>query len=378
MTISITASHCTYTGDGSTTTFDVKNGANGIYFAAASELTVTLRSGDTITSQSIGTHYTVSGAGSAAGTITFLTAPASGLEIRIERNTPLTNTLDLGNSSPFDPDAVEAQFDKVARSLQDLSRKTAGGTGTHDSTPMTLDPSGDEWDAQSKVIGGVADATENDHAVNYGQLQDVLVDAGAGNVVGPASATDSRIAAFDGTTGKLLKDGGKTISEVETAAANAALNAVRGGVEAAFDTLQELKQGLDSKLGLPEATTAEVRANTPDRALSTDQTWGAADLVSLTDAATIAVNMSLGINFTVTLGGNRTLGAPTNTKNGQSGIILVKQDGTGSRTLAYNAVYKWAGGSAPTLTTTASRTDKIFYVVESSSIIHLSIEKDSR
>lgn len=38
--------------------------------------------------------------------------------------------------------------------------------------------------------------------------------AGSGDVVGPAGATDNRIAAFDGATGKLIKDGGKTIAEV--------------------------------------------------------------------------------------------------------------------------------------------------------------------
>ena len=78
MTLSITASACTYTGDGTTTRFDVKSGSDGIYFETAAELTVTLRTGDTITTQTIATHYTVSGAGSDTGYITFLTAPTSG------------------------------------------------------------------------------------------------------------------------------------------------------------------------------------------------------------------------------------------------------------------------------------------------------------
>ena len=91
--------------------------------------------------------------------------------------------------------------------------------------------------------------------------------------------------------------------------------------------------------------------------------------VALTDAATIAVDLSLGNNFTVTLAGNRTLGAPTNVTAGQSGVIVVTQDGTGSRTLAYNSVYKFAGGTAPTLTTTASAVDVLAYYVESASRI---------
>lgn len=80
---------------------------------------------------------------------------------------------------------------------------------------------------------------------------------------------------------------------------------------------------------------------------------------TLTDAATIAVDAAW-VNHKVTLGGNRTLGAPTNTAaSGWSSrlAIRVKQDATGSRTLAYNSVYKFAGGTAPTLTTGANATD---------------------
>ena len=91
--------------------------------------------------------------------------------------------------------------------------------------------------------------------------------------------------------------------------------------------------------------------------------------VALTDAATVAVDLSLGNNFTLTLAGNRTLGAPTNVTAGQSGVIVVTQDSTGSRTLAYNSVFKFAAGTAPTLTTTASAVDVLAYYVESSTRI---------
>ena len=79
--------------------------------------------------------------------------------------------------------------------------------------------------------------------------------------------------------------------------------------------------------------------------------------VALTDAATIAVDASLSNVFTVTLGGNRTLGQPTNPTDGQSITIFITQDGTGSRTLAYHADWLFAGGTDPTLTTTAAAVD---------------------
>ena len=93
--------------------------------------------------------------------------------------------------------------------------------------------------------------------------------------------------------------------------------------------------------------------------------------VTLTDAATIAVDLSLGNNFAVTLAGNRTLGDPTNVTAGQSGVIVVTQDGTGSRTLAYAGTkWKFAGGTAPTLTAgVGGAVDVLAYYVESSTRI---------
>lgn len=89
--------------------------------------------------------------------------------------------------------------------------------------------------------------------------------------------------------------------------------------------------------------------------------------VALTDAATIAVDASQGTHFRVTLGGNRTLGAPSNPTDGQKILVEVKQDATGSRTLAYNAVYRFgADVPQPTLTTTASKKDFLGFVYHSS------------
>lgn len=120
-------------------------------------------------------------------------------------------------------------------------------------------------------------------------------------------------------------------------------------------------------------TAAQLRANTSDKVLSTDQTWAAAASVALTDAATIAVDMATFINATVTLGGNRTLGQPSNTKVGQSGFIRIVQDGTGSRTLAYHADWKFAGGVDPTLSTAINTTDILFYQVIAANFIFASL-----
>ena len=95
--------------------------------------------------------------------------------------------------------------------------------------------------------------------------------------------------------------------------------------------------------------------------------WRINGAVPLTDAATIAVDCSLippGGAAKVILAGNRTLGAFTNYVKGQRFALYVRQDATGSRTLAYTAT--GAGCQrfssdfpSPTLTTTGSKTDKI-------------------
>lgn len=130
-----------------------------------------------------------------------------------------------------------------------------------------------------------------------------------------------------------------------------------------------------TNLAVDAATAAQIRSNTADKVLLTDDTWSAADYVALTDAATIALDMSAGINFSLTIGGNRTLDAPTNTKNGQAGEIIITQDGTGSRTLAYHANWKFAGGSDPVLSTTAGAVDVLSYKVVNSTFIIASLSK---
>ena len=78
---------------------------------------------------------------------------------------------------------------------------------------------------------------------------------------------------------------------------------------------------------------------------------------TLTDQATVTWDASTQDVCKLTLGGNRTMAAPTNNTTGQFISILVIQDGTGSRTLTWNAVFEFASDTAPTLTTTASKGD---------------------
>ena len=102
-----------------------------------------------------------------------------------------------------------------------------------------------------------------------------------------------------------------------------------------------------------------------------------ASISSLSDGSTITVNFADGIHHSVTLGGNRTLSHnQTNVAVGQCGSIFITQDGTGSRTLSFNSAYKFAGGTAPTLSTAANAVDRLDYVIKASGVIHAVVTLD--
>jgi len=94
------------------------------------------------------------------------------------------------------------------------------------------------------------------------------------------------------------------------------------------------------------------------------------NIVTIQDQANLLYDMDDGNNATVTLGGNRTLDNPSNITVGQSGSIFIVQDGTGSRTLSFGSAFDFAGGTAPTLTTTANAVDRLDFVVRTTSSIH--------
>jgi hypothetical protein len=114
---------------------------------------------------------------------------------------------------------------------------------------------------------------------------------------------------------------------------------------------------------LADATSAKAAA------LATTVESGALapTVVNLTDAATIAVDASLGNDFRVTLGGNRTVGTPANPADGQKITFQVTQGTGGPYTLTWASGYSFSAGLAqPTLSATAGNIDLLCFIYNSS------------
>jgi hypothetical protein len=95
----------------------------------------------------------------------------------------------------------------------------------------------------------------------------------------------------------------------------------------------------------------------------------ASNVVGVSTSTTITIDMTTSNNFSISLNGNYTLGNPTGFTTGQSGVVFLNQDSSGSRTLGFGTFWNFPAGVAPTLTTTANATDAIFYVVRNASSI---------
>ena len=127
MTVSSSTNKVSYSGNGSLTTF-----AYTFKIFDQSDLVVILRAADgTETVQTITTHYTVSGVGSASGgNVVFGSAPASGVTVVILRSQPLTQGLDLVANDPFPAESLEEALDKLVFMTQkheeELSRAIKG------------------------------------------------------------------------------------------------------------------------------------------------------------------------------------------------------------------------------------------------------------
>lgn len=90
------------------------------------------------------------------------------------------------------------------------------------------------------------------------------------------------------------------------------------------------------------------------------------ETVTANTSTAYTIDLANGSVQILTLTGNCTFTFPTATA-GRSFILILKQDGTGSRTVTWPAAVKWPAGTAPTITSTASKADKFVFTADGSS-----------
>ena len=93
------------------------------------------------------------------------------------------------------------------------------------------------------------------------------------------------------------------------------------------------------------------------------------EVSAISYASTITLDFRTANNFSMTLTGNVTLANPSNISAGQSGVLFITQDGTGSRTAAFGSYWDFSDGTAPTLSTGANAVDMIAWIARSSTKI---------
>ena len=201
------------------------------------------------------------------------------------------------------------------------------------------------------------------------------------NVTGtlPVANGGTGVTTSTGTTAVVLSTSPTLVTPVLGVATATSVNKVALTAPATSATLtiadgKTLTASNSLTLAGTDATTMTFPASTATVAgLGIVQTFTAAQrgtITVLTDGATVTPDFDVTNNYSLTLGGNRTLANPTNLTAGQSGSIFLVQDGTGSRTLSFGSYYDFIGGTAPTLSTTASAVDRLDYVVRSATSIH--------
>ena len=332
---------------------------NGVGFISLSGTTHTLTTTNGTTSDGQYGLVVFGGSPSGANTVTIL--PNDAEKIYLVRNTTdqdVIMTQGSGGNATIPAGAgaiVYANGAGTGSAVADLTAtfiltlSAAGITATADEINI-LDGVTVSTPELNILDGAIVSTDELNHVYGVTSPIQGQIDAKQGTITGAATT----IASDDLTASRaLISDGSGKVS----------VSPVTSDELATLDGITASTAELNLLDGVGLATAANYRAADADKLLVADDVWASGAVVPLTDGASIALNMTSGFNFSVTLGGNRTLANPNSPKVGQTGFIRVTQDATGSRTLALSSSYVTQGGSGVALTATPGAVDVLFYCV---------------
>lgn len=324
MTVSSTTSKVSYSGNGSTVAFSVT-----FYFLASAHLKVVVRSSTgTETVKTLGTHYTVTGAGDpAGGTVTMLTAPASGETIVISRNVPLTQVTDYQANDPFPAETHEQALDKLTQITQQVQEELTRAiklsvSNTMTSTEFTVGASA----RANKVLGfdsaGELAVTQEigTYRGNWAsgtayQQRDIIKDTSNANIYICVTAhTSSGSQPISSNT-----DSAKWALLVDAASA-AAAQAAAEAAQAAAETAQAAAELAETNAETAEtnAETAETNAETAATNASNSASAAATSATNASNSATAAASSASAASTSATNAANSATAAQTAETNAET------------------------------------------------------------
>ncbi len=412
MSLSTLDSQVNYDGDASTQEFAVP-----FYFIDPEDLVVYVD--DVLQVET--TDYTVAQEGdNSGGSITFTTAPAVGVDnVLIVRDPVLTQTVNFPTNDKFPSSVATRALDKltmiaqrtrqlVARSFRFADTDVSGASVI---VPTPVANKGLKWASDGLSL---ENSTEDiDTAAQEAIAAATAANAAAGLASDATDEANAAIAALNGVRinwrlafdvetddyviGDAVSNSGSSyICIADAPAGQTPPNATYWGLLAAqgapgagtgdllaANNLSDVNNAGTARTNLGLQIGANVQAYDADTA-KTDvaQTYSKAQrgaIVALTDAANVALDLSTSNNFSLLttsgVGATRQLQNPSNLVAGQSGIIEVTQDASGSRALTYDTQYEFENGTPFTLSTAADAIDQIAYYVPASGRVTLSLKQ---
>jgi hypothetical protein len=197
-------------------------------------------------------------------------------------------------------------------------------------------------------------------ALSIGSYLGIGTAAASGFSLKILAPTNTEYASFDGTTSAYCyaeyKFAGTTYGSIGTGNSTVSGAAATDLGFGSPGNIVFATGGVTERMRISSTGLVGIGTSSPGAKLSVVGT-GYSPNITLSDAATIAWDTSTGQVATFTfVSSNRTMGAPTNLVNGGFYALAVIQN-AGSNTLTWNSVFKWASGTAPTLSTAASAKD---------------------
>ena len=357
MTISSTTVKNSYSGDGSTTTFNYT-----FKIFADSDLQVIIRSSTaTETVKTITTHYTVTGAGSASGgTVVFTSGniPASGETVVLRRAVPQTQAIDYIANDPFPAESHEEGLDRATMTLQQVQEELnraikLSRTNTMTSTEFSVGAT----DRANKILAfdssGEISVTQelgtfvgNWSSGTAYNARDLVKDTSTNNIFicttsHTSSGSQPLTTNTDSAKWSLIVDAASATSSA-SAAASSATAAASSATAAATSATNAATSATSAASSATTATTKASEASTSASNASTSETNAASSATSAASSATTATT--------------KASEASTSATNAASSATSAASSATTATTKASEAATSAtnAASSATTATTKAS------------------------